>query len=81
MEGDDNDNGPKQRIRRCLGPRWVNFFYIRDFLILNDIYRYYLCIKGAEGHMEGDNDNDGPKRRIRRHLGPRWVIFFIFVIF
>ena len=48
-----------------------NFFYIRDFLILNDIYRYYLCIKGAEGHMEGDDDNDEPKRRIRRRLGPR----------
>jgi hypothetical protein len=71
VEGNDDDNGPKQR-ERCVVWALCEFFKISVvfFFILNDVCGYYGRSKGMKGFSGGNDDDNGPKRR-ETLFGPR----------
>ena len=56
----NNDNGPKRRKTRRLGPRWVFFNFFFSFI-------YYLKMYLGD---PGQSETMGPKRRLHCRLGP-----------
>ena len=45
MEASDDDNGPKRRVWRRLGPRLFFFFFLRIFLILTNVFLVYIACR------------------------------------
>jgi hypothetical protein len=71
----DDENGPKRRVLRRLGLRYVFFFVLAYLFILTDVllYRYVLNYEIHDVDRNGRRDDEnGPKRRC---LGPRYVFF------
>jgi hypothetical protein len=68
MEGSDDKNGPKRRVWRRLGPRWVFIFFSSYFLSLTNV----LCPLPAHHNKQlGPNDS-------KPSFGPL-VSVFIFI--
>ena len=70
-------NGPKRRILRCLGHRYVFFYFLRVLLIFSVLFRFYLHFKMMGKVGLGGNEKNRPKQCILRHLVQRYVFFFI----
>jgi hypothetical protein len=49
--GDDEQNGPKQRVWRCLGPRYALFFITSCFLHTNEPFLGSIYIFKARGGL------------------------------
>ena len=45
MEASDDDNVPKRRVWRRLGPRLFFFFFLRIFLILTNVFLVYIACR------------------------------------
>jgi hypothetical protein len=61
-------NGPKRRVSRRLGPRYVVFFFLSLFL-------YFTM------YLQPPVTENGPRRRVSRRLSPRYVSLFYFNFF
>ena len=53
----DDENGPKRRQMRRLGP-FVHFFFLS---ILTSIFSYYLCLERMKWPKKGSDNENGPK--------------------
>ena len=73
MEGDDDDNGPKRRRMRRLGPRWVIFFNNCSFLILMIFYRTIDVLKVRKGIWKVTTTITGPNDASGVVWARRWV--------
>src|SRR5882762_2351831 len=58
-EGREDDNGPKRRQMRRLGPRWVFFsFFSSHFMILNNVVIAYTVSNNKISDRGGSNDEN-----------------------
>ena len=88
--GCNEENGPKQRVLRCLGQRYVFFILFCVLHNLTNIFclfrfyscltttRFYSCSKMVGRVQLGSDNKNGPKQCVLRRLGHRYVIFILF---
>ena len=87
-DNNNNNNNPqwkwpkRHQMLMSLGHMYVFFLY-SCFLILTNVYRYYLHVKATGKAWMGQDDRNGPKQRWMRRLpvGLKWVLFFSSCIF
>ena len=74
--GRDKENGPKRRVKRCLGHRYVFFIFIFMLMYTNYFLLLYLGMKKVR---VGKDNKNGPKRRVKtRRLGHMYVFSILF---
>ena len=74
--GRAKENGPKRRVKRRLGHRYVFFIFIFMFMYTNYFLLLYL---GTKKVRVGKDNKNGPKRHVKtRRLGHMYVFFILF---